>query len=137
MKNTKAVVALAALAIVAGAYFLLPASAHPNWYGNETAEYVPPMWDEEGYNGSYGPWHEPPEDCPMWDYDTESGEPEWNPPPWHDPDWAPGEGEPGHRHGPGCGMTGRSSSGPMGGGGSRRGGMGYGHGGMIGGRGRG
>ena len=64
MKKTKVVVALAALAIVAGAYFLLPASAHPYWVGNETAEYVPPRWGEEGYNGSYGPWQEPPRTAP-------------------------------------------------------------------------
>ena len=134
MNKTKVVVALAALAIVAGAYFLLPASAHPFGYGNETEGYVPPMWAEEGYNGSYGPWHEPSEDCPMWDYDTESGEPEWSPPPWHDPEEHE-EGEPGHRPGPGCGMMGRGSNGPMGGGGSRRGGMGNSHGGMMGGRG--
>ena len=129
MKKTKVVVALAALAIVAGAYFLLPASAHPYWAGNETAEYVPPMWGEERYNGTYGPWQEPPEDCPMWDYDTESGEPEWNPPPWHDPDWEPEEGEPGYRQGPGCGM----GRGPRGGRGFHGGGMGGSHGGMMGG----
>jgi hypothetical protein len=131
LKKIKAVVAFAALAVMAGAYFLLPASAHPYWYGNETAEYVPPMWDEEGYNGTYGPWHEPPEDCPMWDYDTEGGEPEWNPPPWHDHE----EREPGWHRGPGCGMMGEGSRGPMEGRGSRRGGMGYSHGGMMGGRG--
>ena len=136
MKNTKVVVALAALAIVAGAYFLLPASAHPYWVGNETEGYVPPMWDEDGYNGShaYGMGHEPHEDCPMWDYDTESGEPEWNPPPMHDHEEHE-EGEPGWHQGPGCGMMGAGSGGPMGGGSSRRGGMGYGHGGMMGGRG--
>ena len=135
MKNSKVVVALAALAIVAGAYFLLPASAHSYWVGYETEGYIPPMWDEEGYNGTYGPWQEHPEDCPMWDYDTESGEPEWNPPPWHDPDWVPEEGEPGY--GPGCGMMGRGSGGSMGGRGSRGGGIGYGHGGMMGGNRRG
>jgi len=130
MKNTKVVVALAALAIMAGAYFLLPASAHPFGYGNETEGYIPPMWAEEGYNGTNGPWHDPSEDCPMWDYATESGESEWNPPPWHDHE----EGEPGWHQGPGCGMMGQGSGGPMGGRGSRGGGMGYGHGGMMGGR---
>ena len=131
MKNTKIVVALAALTIVAGAYFLLPASAHPSWAGNETEGYVPPMWAEEGYNGShvYGPGHEPYPGCPMWDYDMESGDPEWNPPPLH----YDGEGEPGWHQGPGCGMMGPSSGGLMGGGSSRRRGMGYG--GMMGGRG--
>ena len=130
MRNTKIVVALAALAIVVGAYFLLPASAHPYWNGTETEGSIPPMWDEEGFNGShaYGPGHEPHEDCSMWDYDTESGEPEWNPPPWHDPDMHSGTG---------CGMMGQGSNGPMGGGSSRSGGMGYNHGGMMGGRGRG
>jgi hypothetical protein len=132
LKNTKVVVTLVALAIVAGAFFLLPASAHPYWDRNDTAEYVPPMWDEESYNGSYGPWHEPYPDCPMWDYDTESGEPEWNPPPWHDYEDHE-EGEPGYHQGPGCGMMGQGSSGPMGGRGSRGGGMGYSHGGMMGG----
>jgi hypothetical protein len=116
--------------MVAGAYFLLPASAHPYWAGNETAEYVPPMWAEEGYNGTYGPWHEPYPGCPMWENGTESGEPQWNPPPWHDPDWEPGEGESGYGPGPGCGMMGQGSRGARG---SRGGGMGYSHGGMMGG----
>mgnify|MGYP006865048078 CR=1 FL=1 len=135
MKNNKVVVTLAVLVIAVGAYFLLPVFAHPDGWGNETQGYIPPMWAEEGYNGSYGygPGHMPYPGCPMWEYDTESGEPEWNPPPWHDPEWTPEEGQSGY--GPGCGMMGRGSGSPMGGRGSRRGGTGYGYGGMMGGRG--
>jgi hypothetical protein len=131
LRNTKTVVALAALAIIVGAYFLLPASAHPGWYGNETGDYVPLMWDDEN-NGTYGPWYEPYPGCPMSDYDIESGEPEWNPPPWHDTE-AHEDGEPGWHSGPGCGMMGQDSRGPMGGRGFQQGGMGYGRGGMMGG----
>lgn len=125
LKNVKGLIALTVLAVAfAGALYLLPASGHPYWLDEEQGDgFQPPMWDDEGLNGSYGAWNQSYPGCPWGYLGPEDGEPGWRYPPWYDPEQGtpeggePGDDEPrGYYPGPGCGG--------MMGGGYRRGGYG-------------
>lgn len=106
---TLLVVALA----IGGSIFVFPALAHPYWSEDESGDFVPPMGDEAGYNGTYGPWHLRNRWCPWWNGDSEGNEPESSYPPWYDPDNPPEEEGPGWQS-PGsvCGGMGQWGTGP-------------------------
>jgi len=138
MKKSKTLVALAAVVLtVAGVYFLAPVSARPYWWGNQTEEDLPPMWDEAGFNGTYGygPWHNANGSCPWWEEGAEGEEPGWSYPPWHDPEWEPSEDDPDWRPGSGCDMSRSGYRGSNRGGSQNRSGARNGRGGMMGRRG--